>query len=1060
MVTTRGPRLTSFVRRLACTALLLSGLPAVGTAQEEEEKGETDPRFAALEWTNIGPNRGGRSIAVGGSDSRPLEYWFGATGGGLWKTTDGGTTWRPVTDGQIESASVGSMGVCETNPDIIYIGTGETQLRGNIQPGDGVYKSTDGGETWTHVGLREGNAISRVRVHPTNCDVVFAGAFGRYGAPNPERGVYRSTDGGSTWEQVLRRDEKTGAADISIDPSNPDVIYASLWEAYRNPWQMSSGGPGSGLFKSTDGGDNWTELTRNPGLPPQDQIIGKIGVSVSPVDPNRVFAIVEADSGGVFRSDDGGATWTRTNEERKLRQRAFYYTRIYADTEDRDRVYVLNTGMWRSDDAGVKFETQIRPPHGDQHDLWIAPSDNQRMINGNDGGGNVSYNAGTTWTEQDYPTAQLYRVSTTHHVGYHVCGGQQDNSTVCVPTRGWDHMQARGPGHGWYYAVGGCESGYVANDPEDPNIFFSGCYGGALDRFDFRTGQSVAVNVWPDNPMGWSSSDIRERVQWTFPIVFSRTGPRVVYATSQHVWKTTDDGQSWERISPDLTRADPTTMEASGGPITRDQTGVETYPTVFALEPSHHDPNVIWAGTDDGLVQVTRDGGRNWSDVTPPDFPEFTKIFTVAESPHTPGVVYVAGHRMLLGDEMAYVYRTRDWGSTWTSITEGIPEGDFALSIREDTERQGMLYLATQRGIFVSFDDGESWSSLSRNLPSVQVSDIAVEDKDLVIATHGRSLWVMYDIAPLRQLTPEVLAKPLHLYQPDVTTRGLDEEAVFYYHLAEPADRVTLEILDGQGGVIRSFTGIASDSAAEEPRTGGGGGFGGPRGDTVPPTKAGLNRFEWDMRYPGYVEFPGMILWAASNQGPLAVPGRYQVRVTADGTTETHPFDITLDPRLEGTVTVADLQQRFDLAQQLVTRVNDANSAVLLIRGVKQQVDERLQRTDDDQIEDTGERVNLKLTEVEQEVYQLRNRSNQDPLNFPIKLNNRLASLLRLVESGESRPTAQMREVYTELSGALQQELDEMEVILDTDLEELNRLLRAANLPIVEKRPLGNVATD
>ena len=1053
MSATRRTRLFWLIGYLIATA---AGAPVAA-----QSSNSTDARFTALEWSSIGPARGGRSIAVAGSDTRPLEFWFGATGGGLWKTTDGGNTWEPVTDGKITSESVGSIDVCPTNPDIVYIGTGETQLRGNIQPGDGLYKTTDGGRTWTHIGLREGNAFSRVRVHPTNCEIVFAGAFGQYGRPNPERGLYRSDDGGTTWRQILKRDDKTGAVDISIDVSNPNTIYAALWEAYRNPWQMSSGGPGSGLFKSTDGGATWTELTRNPGLPARDQVIGKIGVSVSPVDANRVYAIVEADSGGVFKSDDGGSTWTRMNDERRLRQRAFYYTRIYADTKERDRVYVLNTGFYRSDDAGKTFATQLRPPHGDQHDLWIAPSDNQRMINANDGGGNVSYNGGRTWTEQDFATAQLYRVSTTHHTPYHVCGGQQDNSTVCVPSAGWDHMQARGPNHGWYYAVGGCESGYVANDPDDPNIFFSGCYGGALDRYDFRTGQSRAVNVWPENPMGQSAQDIKERVQWTFPIVFSRTGPKVLYATSQHVWKTTNEGQSWERISPDLTRADPTTMEASGGPITRDQTGVETYPTVFALEPSHHDPNVIWVGTDDGLVQVTRDGGRNWSSITPPALPEFTKIFTVAESPHTPGVSYVVGHRMLLGDYKPYVFRTRDWGGSWTSIAQGIPDGDFALSIREDIERPGLLYLATQKGIWISFDDGATWTSLSRNLPSVQISDIAVEQKDLVVATHGRSLWIMRDIAPLRQMTAEVLAKSFHLFRPYRAERGVDRGAVFYYQLAQPADVVTLEVLDAQGQLIRTFTGTAADTARRGGGGGGGGGgFGGPQGDTTPSTRAGLNRFVWDMRYPGYAEFPGMVLWSARNAGPTALPGRYQVRITAGGTTETQPFEIILDRRLEGTVTVADLQARFDLAQELVSRVNDANNAVLLIRGVKQQVDERLERTDDQQIESTGQRVNTRLTDVEQEVYQIRNRSNQDPLNYPIKLNNKLASLLRLVESAESKPTDQMRAVYTEVSGALQAELDEMEVILDTDLSELNRLLRAANLPIVEKRPLGNVATD
>ncbi|MGH7443622.1 MAG: WD40/YVTN/BNR-like repeat-containing protein, partial [Longimicrobiales bacterium] len=782
---------------LLCLSALLT--PAALAAQQD-----ADP-FAALEWRNVGPDRGGRSIAAAGSDARPLEYYFGATGGGLWKTTDGGTTWKPVTDGKINSASVGSIAVCEANPDIVYIGTGETEIRGNIQAGDGLYKTTDAGETWQHIGLRETRNFSRVRVHPTDCNVVYAGGFGEYGMENEERGVYRSRDGGSTWEKVLYRNAHTGAVDISIDQQNPNVIYAALWDAHRKPWAMSSGGPGSGLFKSTDGGTTWTELTRNPGLPPADQVIGKIGVDVSPVDPNRVYALVEADSGGVFRSDDGGATWERVNSDRKLRQRAFYYTRIYADTEDADRVYALNTGFYRSDDAGATFDERIRVPHGDNHDLWIAPSDNQRMVNSNDGGGNVSFNGGETWTDQEYPTAQLYRIGVTAHEPYHVCGGQQDNSTVCVPSKGWEHLSAA---EHFYYAPGGCESGYVSNDPNAINVFYAGCYGGALDRFDYATGQVRPVNVWPENPMGWSSKDLKERVQWTFPIVFSRTGPRTLYTTSQHVFKSTNEGQSWEQISPDLTKADPTTMEASGGPITKDQTGIETYPTVFALAASPHDANVLWAGTDDGVVQVTRDGGANWQDVTPPELPEFTKIFTVEISPHTPGKAYVAGHRMLLGDYMPYAYKTADYGQTWTSVTNGIPEGDFALTIREDVVQPGLLYLGTEKRVWVSFDDGASWRSLQQEMPVVQVSDIASTHDDIAIATHGRSFYIMYDVGPLRAMAQtNGQLGDVALFAPQTAQRAVDDGASIYYYLANPADSVKIEVLDEQGGVIRTFIG-------------------------------------------------------------------------------------------------------------------------------------------------------------------------------------------------------------------------------------------------------------
>jgi photosystem II stability/assembly factor-like uncharacterized protein len=1025
---------------------------AVGTAVDE-----ADP-FAALEWRNVGPARGGRSIAVGGSDSRPLEYYFGATGGGLWKTTDGGTTWTPVTDGQIGSASVGAIAVCPADPDVVYIGTGETQLRGNIQAGDGVYRTTDGGETWEHAGLRETRNFSRVRVHPTNCDIAYAGGFGEYGAENEERGVYRTRDGGATWQRVLFRDARTGAVDISIDPSNPAVIYAALWDAYRKPWAMSSGGPGSGLFKSTDGGDTWTELTRNPGLPSRDQVVGKIGVSASAADPNRVYAMVEADSGGVFRSDDGGATWRLMNTERKLRQRAFYYTRIYADPQDADRVYVVNVQFWRSDDGGETFDTQIRVPHVDNHDLWIASDDNQRMINANDGGGNVSFNGGRTWTGQAYPTAQLYRIGITAHEPYHVCGGQQDNSTVCVPSKGWGHLSAQPE---FFYAPGGCESGYVTNDPQLTDIFYAGCYGGHLDRFDYTTGQRRPVTVWPDNPMGWSSRDLRERVQWTFPIVFSRVGPKVLYTTSQHVWRSTNEGQSWERISPDLTRAEPSTMEASGGPITKDQTGVETYPTVFTLATSPHDADELWAGTDDGLVQVTRDGGRTWTDVTPPGLPEFTKIFTVEVSPHVAGRAYIAGHRMLLGDYHPYAFRTEDHGRSWAPITDGIPEGDFALTIREDVVQPGLLYLGTEKRVWVSFDNGASWRSLQRDMPNVQISDIASTRRDIAIATHGRSFYIMYDVGPLRSMAhTNGRVAGVTLYPPQPAERGVDAGASIYYYLPAPAERLMLEILEGDGTVIRSFEAVAADSAGEggearEAREAGGGGASRGGRSQAPALDAGLNRFTWDLRRPGFTDFPEMIMWAAANRGPVVVPGTYRVRLTVDDhAPRTESFRVGLDPRLEGEVGMEDLRSRHDLAQRLVARISEANEAVILSRQIKEQVDDRLEQTERPDIEAAGERVKERISDVEGRIYQVRNQSAQDPLNYPIMLNNKLAALLGLVERSEYRPTDQMVEVFDHLSVQLDAQLEALRGILDNDLRELNRLLNEAGLaPIEAPRP-------
>lgn len=1052
---------------LAAATLLLCGCASGALSQTKRPVGGAAPAvdtsfFGGLKWNNIGPNRGGRSIAVGGSTARPLEYYFGATGGGVWKTVDGGTTWKPVSDGQLGRSSVGAVGVCEANPDVVYIGTGETQLRGNIQPGDGVYRTPDGGKTWTHIGLREARNIARVRVHPTDCNTAYAAAFGHYGDPNAERGIFKTTDGGATWRKVLFRNAETGGVDLSINPHDPNEIYAALWEAWRKPWGMSSGGRGSGLFRSTDGGDHWTELTRNPGLP-QEPVIGKIGVSISPADPKRVYAIVEANSGGVFRSDDSGATWEQVNDDRKLRQRAFYYTRIQADPKDRERVYVMNVQFWRSDDGGKTFPKAIEVPHGDNHDLWIAADNPQRMIEGNDGGANVSWNGGETWTEQDYPTAQMYRVTTTSHNPYFVCGGQQDNSTVCVPSKGWNHLLARGMGgrakKGDYgFSVGGCESGYIAPHPVKPDIFYSGCYGGALDRYDHATGETRGVNVWPDNPMGHSAEDLRERSQWTFPILFDPQDPQTLYTTTQHVWRTRNEGQTWERISPDLTRHAPETIGPSGGPVTRDQTGVETYATVFALAPSRTEPDVIWAGSDDGLVHVTRDNGATWQNVTPAGVPGFLKITTVEDSPHRPGAAFMVGHRFLLGDAAPYVYRTTDYGRSWTPIVAGLPADEISRSIREDPVRPGLLYLGTESGVWVSFDAGDHWQRLQMNLPTAQVADLAVRDHDLVIATHGRSFWILPNIDVLRQLSPAVTRQRAHLFEPAPAVRTVDDGVTIDYYLRKPARRVTLEFLGPDGQVIRRFSGTPADTAntkkddEDEEDEEDEDEFG-IREDPHPPARVGMNRFVWDLRYPGYTDFPGMILWAGRTVAPTAVPGRYQVRLIVDGKMQTKPFEIRMDPRVTG-VTVAELQKRFDLAMRVRDRVSEANQAVLLMRGIKQQIEQRLQKTDDPQVVQRGRALVERLDEVEQEIYQVRSRSRQDPLNYPIKVNNKLAALLGHVEGAEAGPTDQAYAVFDYLSGTLAREISRMEQVLAQDLPPLNEQLARKRLKPVERRPL------
>ncbi len=1007
------------MRRLALTLALTA--PLFAAAYDTS-------LFQSLKWKNIGPNRGGRSITSAGSVKRPLEYYFGAVGGGLWKTTDGGTTWKPVTDGQIKSSSVGAVAVSPSNPDVVYIGMGETELRGNIMQGDGVYKTADAGKTWQHIGLADTQAISRIRVHPTNPDIVYVSALGHPYGPNAERGIFRSNDGGKSWKKILYKDDKVGAVDLSMDPHNPNILYAALWDVYRTPWLLNDGGPGSGLYKTTDGGDHWTEITRSPGLPLG--VLGKIGVDVSGADSKHVYAIVEADDGGVFSSDDSGATWKKVSEDRKVRQRAFYYSRIYADPQDVNTLYVMNTAFFKSIDGGKEFKA-IRTPHGDNHDLWIAADNPKRMVNSNDGGANVSLNGGETWTTQPFPTAQLYHVATTKDFPYHVCGAQQDNTTVCVASDGaMNRHDPRAPGASWMYQVGGGESGYIAPHPTNPDLFYAGSQGALLTKYDRATGKSRDIQVYPLFFSGMPASSLKERWQWTFPIVFAPTNPKVLYTSSQHLWKTTNDGQSWEQISPDLTRADPKTLGDSGGPITKDQNGPEIYGTIFTVAPSLQDANTIWTGSDDGLAYITRDGGKNWTNITPPGIPAFARISLIDASPHHNGTAYLAAKLYQMDDRAPYIYKTSDFGKTWTKIVNGIPSNDFVHAVREDPARQGLLYAGTEHGIFVSFDDGANWQSLLLGLPDTQVSDIVVEKNDLVIATHGRSFYILEDIGVIRQMKPEVLTSATYLFQPQTTIRGF-KPASIDYHLAKPSEKVTIDILDSKGQLVRTFIGSPEEDKPKkgaEDTSGADDEGGGRGGRTLPPArKAGMNRFTWDLHYPGAHVFEGMILWSArAESGPFAVPGDYQVRLTANGQTTTRPLKIEKDPR-ETDVSQSDLEEQFQLALKVRDEVSVADDMVVLIRKVKTQAKERADKSKDPAIQQASASLRDKLTNLEEDLYQVRNRSGQDPLNFPIKLNNQIAALHRIIETGDAKPTDQTYVIYKQLTerlNAIQTKLD------------------------------------
>ena len=1030
-----------------CRRFLLPGLSVLALALPvaAQDPGPDSPHLRTMSWRNIGPARGGRSLSCTGSPGRRHEYYFGATGGGLWKTSDSGTTWFPVTDGQISSSSIGAVAVAETNPDIVFIGGGETQLRGSITQGDGVYKSTDGGATWRHRGLADTQAIARIRIHPVNPDIVYVAALGHPYGDNEERGVFRSRDGGANWERVLFVSPRAGAADLIIDRTNPDVLYASLWQVYRKAWKMWGGGPDSGLYRSDDGGDTWTELTENPGMPAGP--IGKIGVTVSPANPDRVWAIVEAPEGGVFRSDDRGATWRLTNNERKLRQRAFYYSRVYADPLDTETVYALNTGFYKSLDGGETFDHVIRPPHGDQHDLWIDPNDPLRMCNSNDGGGNVSVNGGESWTDQDYVTTQLYHVNVTNDFPYHVCGAQQDNSTVCLPSEGWDHMQARGPGSRWYYAAGGGESGYITQHPSQLDVFYAGSQGALLTRYNRANGQIRDIQVYPRFFSGEPASALPDRWQWTFPIVFSPLDENRLYTSSQFLYLTTDDGQSWRKISPDLTYADPETLGETGGLITMDMNGPEIYATIFAVAPSRHDINTIWVGSDDGRVHVTRDHGATWIDITPKDLPKFSRVSIVEESPHRAGTIFVAANRYQVDDREPYVFRTTDYGETWTKIVDGIAPGHFARAIREDPVRQGLLFVGTEHGVYFSWNDGDRWMSLQQNLPDTPIRDLVVKESDVVLGTHGRGFWILDDIEPLRQWSADAKNATLTVFEPNRAVRGV-QDAVIQYHLAEEVERVVVEILDADGTVVDRFEGTEPSWKAQPDFS-----FFRTRRSSSPTTAKGLNRFRWNGRYRGAVEFDGMILWSArATSGPKAPPGRYRVRVEAGGVTEATDLDLIADPRLEG-VTDAELEEQFEFARRIRDRTSAANEAVIQIRDVRAQLEERLEGSSDRGLIANGGRLVEEMTEVEEALYQTRNRSNQDPLNFPIRLNNRLASLRRSVETGDARPTDGAYAVFKELSGELDEHLGALRTLFGERLDAINeRIVAEGGEPVQKER--------
>lgn len=1022
-------------------------------------------QFPGLEFRNIGPFRGGRVTAVAGLPDEPLVYYFGATGGGLWKTTDGGATWKPLADKFLKTSSVGAVAIAESDPNVIFAGMGQAPIRGNTSHGDGVYKSTDAGATWTNVGLQDTQQISRVRIHPKDPDIVYVAAQGHVWGPNADRGVYRTVDGGKTWKKVLFVDDKTGASDLVMDPTNPRILYASFWQVYRKPWSLENGGPGGGLWKSIDGGDTWKQLTT--GLP--EGVVGKVTVAVSASRPSRVWAMVQhADKGGLYRSEDGGEKWTLVNGSHRITQRGWYYSRIFADPRNADTIYVTNINFLKSIDGGKSF-SRIRVRHGDTHDLWIDPGDTERMILGDDGGAEVTNNGGQTWTTQDnQPTAELYRVIADDRFPYWVYAGQQDNTTVAIRSGVRDGAITQAHWHD----VGGGESAWIAPDPRNPDIVYAGSYGGSITRYDHKTGETREIIAWPQVVDGLAQRDLKYRFQWNAPIILSKHEPGTLYHAAQHLLRSRDEGQTWEEASPDLSRNDKTKQGYSGGPIQHEITGVETYGTIFYVVESPHEKGTMWAGTDDGLVHITRNNGTTWENVTPKGIPEWIRINAIDVSPHDEATAYVAATMYQFDDYRPYLYKTSDYGKTWTKIVNGIPDKAFTRVVREDPGRRGLLFAGTESGLFLSFDDGANWAPFQRNLPVVPITDMTIKREDLVVATQGRSFWILDDLTPLRQWKPELAAQAVHLFEPRVAHRlpgGVSERPdagrnrpnglIVNYWLKEKPTAgapVTIEFLEGNT-VLRTLT--SAEKKAEPDELAEAGDEGEDDEEKALEPVAGVNRVVWDLRQSAptlvrprytYGDFPP--------DGIRITPGKYRVRLKAGAETREVPFEVQSNPSLK--VPPEDLKAQADFLHAVRDDLLTVNAAVRRIKDVTLQLAGLQKRADavgkGAPLKPKTDALTKTLSDIADELYNPNLKTSQDSLNFLPKLDFQIAGVGGMSDTADAKPTAAALARHQQLQGQLKQLLGRLDTALGQDLGALNKAVADAGIPAVIVVPFDN----
>ena len=1046
---------------------------AAASATPTVQNAVSDSLFNGLRWRNIGPFRAGRALAAAGHPDQPLTYYFGTTGGGVWKTIDGGANWSSISDSTFKSSSVGAVTVAPSDPNTLYVGMGEAEIRGNISYGDGVYKSTDAGKTWKHMGLKMADAIGNIEVHPTNADVAYVAALGNPFAPNKERGIFRTIDGGKSWQHILAKNDSTGAACIKMDPNNPRILYATMWQAYRNSYKMSSGGPGCGLYKSTDGGDTWVNLNDRPGMP--KGLLGKMGVTVSPANSNRLYAMIESAKGGLYRSDDAGETWQLINEDKNLWQRPWYYMMLAGDPQNENGLIVLNVNAQKSYDGGKTFQT-ISVHHGDTHDIWWNPKNPQNYIIADDGGGEVTFNGGATFSDIDIPTSQFYHVAVDNSFPYNVYGAQQDNSSIRVASR----TTGFSIGSSDWWPVAGGESGYITPDPKNPNVTFGGSYDGLITRHDKSTGQEQTINVYPEYGMGGPSSSRKYRFQWTYPIVFSPHDNNVLFCTSQFVHRSTDDGHSWEDISPDLTRNDLKTQGDTGGPLTKDNTGAETFPTVYAFAESPQEKGVYWTGSDDGLMHISRDAGKSWQKITPSPsiLPDWSIISIIHLSDHTPGKAYVAAKRYMSGDRTPYLFKTTDYGQTWTTITRGIPADEYAHVIREDPNQAGLLYAGTERGVYVSLNDGASWQKLNLNLPISPIRDLRIHkgERDLVVATHGRSFWILDDVSPLHELASAenartIAGKPAHLYKArhayrmeggnggrrgPVTDAGENAPngvLVRYYLSKKPTDELRMQFMTASGDSIITYS-STKDKKGEplkiakefhlNPDAG--------RGDVVS-AKAGMNVFLWDMRYPDATTVEGTnIMWTGRGTGSKVVPGSYKVRLMMGKTVVgEQAIEIRKDPRLK--TSEGDYQAQFALLQKINDKLSETHKGVNQIRQIRNQINGYLKDTKDPAVSEKFKKATKSMLEeldqLESTLMQPKSKAFQDALAYPIRLNDKLAGVASVVSSADTKPTKASHTVYEDLAKQADVALGKLKELVQKQVPAFNQLVTEQRIPAI-----------